>query len=185
MPSDPTPCVASRIDELLLDTVSVAPADATPTQLMQSVSQAAREQLSKRWVRTQAAQRAAKSRRVYYLSMEFLMGRTLGNALAALDLQGDAARAMAAHANRLEDVADTEPDAALGNGGLGRRAACFLDSMATLGLPSFGYGIRYEYGMFAQEIKRGCQVEHPDPWLEDGTAWEFPRAGIEIGRAHV
>ncbi len=170
--------LADRIDDQLLDLVGVTPADAVPTELMQAVSQVAREQLSNRWVETQAANRAAKARRVYYLSMEFLMGRTLGNALAALDLQGDAAQAMAARAHRLEDVADTEPDAALGNGGLGRLAACFLDSMATLGLPSFGYGIRYEYGMFAQEIKRGCQVEHPDPWLEDGTAWEFPRAGI-------
>ena len=170
--------LSSRIDEQLLDRVGVSPAEATSTELMQAVSQAAREQLSKRWVQTQAAQRSAKARRVYYLSMEFLMGRTLGNALAALDLQGEAAQALAARAQRLEDVADTEPDAALGNGGLGRLAACFLDSMATLGLPSFGYGIRYEYGMFAQEIKRGCQVEHPDPWLEDGTAWEFPRAGI-------
>ncbi len=170
--------LAQRIDDQLLDLVGVTPADAVPTELMQAVSQVAREQLSKRWVETQAANRAAKARRVYYLSMEFLMGRTLGNALAALDLQGDAAQAMAARAQRLEDVADTEPDAALGNGGLGRLAACFLDSMATLGLPSFGYGIRYEYGMFAQEIKRGCQVEHPDPWLENGTAWEFPRAGI-------
>jgi len=106
------------------------------------------------------------------------MGRTLGNALAALELQGEAAASMNAHAQRLEDVADQEPDAALGNGGLGRLAACFLDSMATLGLPSFGYGIRYEFGMFAQQIKNGTQIEHPDPWLEDGTAWEFPRAAI-------
>ncbi len=177
-PLPSTRSLAGRIDDQLLDLVGVTPADAVPTELMQAVSQVAREQLSKRWVETQAANRAAKARRVYYLSMEFLMGRTLGNALAALDLQDDAAQAMAARAQRLEDVADTEPDAALGNGGLGRLAACFLDSMATLGLPSFGYGIRYEYGMFAQEIKRGCQVEHPDPWLEDGTAWEFPRAGI-------
>ncbi|MES1161950.1 MAG: glycogen/starch/alpha-glucan phosphorylase, partial [Rhizobacter sp.] len=170
-----SPRVADDLEAQLLDTVGVAPADASPNDLMRAVSQVARRQLSQRWVRTQGEQRADKARRVYYLSMEFLMGRTLGNALAALDLQGDAAAAMAAHAQKLEDVADREPDAALGNGGLGRLAACFLDSMATLGLPSFGYGIRYEYGMFAQEIKNGAQIEHPDPWLEDGTAWEFPR----------
>jgi len=170
--------VAEGIEEQLLDTVGVAPADASPNDLMQAVSQVARRQLSQRWVQTQAAQRADKARRVYYLSMEFLMGRTLGNALAALDLRGDAASAMNVHAQTLEDVADEEPDAALGNGGLGRLAACFLDSMATLGLPSFGYGIRYEYGMFAQEIKNGAQIEHPDPWLADGTAWEFPRAAV-------
>ena len=170
--------VSDAIDQQLLDTVGVAAQDASPIELMQSVSQVARRQLSRRWVKTQAEQRAAKARRVYYLSMEFLMGRTLGNALAALDLRGDAAKAMNAYAQTLEDIADQEPDAALGNGGLGRLAACFLDSMATLGLPSFGYGIRYEYGMFAQEIKAGQQIEHPDPWLEDGTAWEFPRAAL-------
>ncbi|MDP9044665.1 MAG: glycogen/starch/alpha-glucan phosphorylase [Pseudomonadota bacterium] len=170
--------VATGLDEELLDQVGVVPADASANDLMQAISQVARRSLSQRWVRTQAQQTEDKARRVYYLSMEFLMGRTLGNALAALDLRGETAAAMHAHAAHLEDVADQEPDAALGNGGLGRLAACFLDSMATLGLPSFGYGIRYEYGMFAQEIKNGAQVEHPDPWLENGTAWEFPRAAI-------
>ena len=170
--------MAARIEEELLDNVGVEPAGASPAELMLAVSQVARHRLSQRWVETQAAQRAAKARRVYYLSMEFLMGRTLSNALAALELRGEAAEALNAHAQRLEDVADHEPDAALGNGGLGRLAACFLDSMATLGLPSFGYGIRYEYGMFAQEIKQGCQIEHPDPWLENGTPWEFQRPAI-------
>ena len=177
-PSSTVASVADGIEDELLDTVGVAPASATPNDLMQAVSQVARRQLSQRWVKTQADQRAAKARRVYYLSMEFLMGRTLSNALGALDLRSDAAAAMNARAQKLEDVADEEKDAALGNGGLGRLAACFLDSMATLGLPSFGYGIRYEYGMFAQEIKNGAQIEHPDPWLEDGTAWEFPRAAL-------
>ncbi|CAN5810382.1 glycogen phosphorylase [soil metagenome] len=170
--------VQHGIEDHLLKTVGVANASATPTDLMQAVSLVAREQLSQRWVRTQAAQRSDKARRVYYLSMEFLIGRTLSNALAALDLTGAAAEGMKAHAKKLEDVAEREPDAALGNGGLGRLAACFLDSMATLGLPSFGYGIRYEYGMFAQDIASGCQLEYPDPWLADGTPWEFPRAGI-------
>jgi len=170
--------VAIGIDDRLLDQVGVVPSDARPVDLMNAISQMARQQLSQRWVRTQAAQTAGKARRVYYLSMEFLIGRTMGNALAALDLGEATVQAMRAHAHKLEDVADCEPDAALGNGGLGRLAACFLDSMATLGLPSFGYGIRYEYGMFAQEIKQGAQVEHPDPWLEDGTAWEFPRVAV-------
>ena len=166
------------LDEQLLKTVGVAPPAATPSDVMQGVAQVARQQLSERWVQTQAIERAAKARRVYYLSMEFLIGRTLSNALAALDLREPAAAAVALHAQTLEDVAEHEPDAALGNGGLGRLAACFLDSMATLGLPSFGYGIRYEYGMFAQGIQHGRQVEHPDPWLADGTPWEFPRAGV-------
>ena len=167
---------STRLGEHLLKTVGVCPADATPTELMHGVAQVAREELSRRWVETQAADR--KARRVYYLSMEFLIGRTLGNALAALELTEGAAAGLAERAQRLEDVAAHEPDAALGNGGLGRLAACFLDSMATLGLASFGYGIRYEYGMFAQAIEAGCQLETPDPWLADGTPWEFPRSGV-------
>jgi glycogen phosphorylase len=170
--------VTSGIEDHLLKTVGVAPAQATSTDLMHAVAQVAREQLSRRWVATQARERSDQARRVYYLSMEFLIGRTLGNALAALGLNQGAAEGLQHHARKLEDVADREPDAALGNGGLGRLAACFLDSMATLGLPSFGYGIRYEYGMFAQEIQAGCQVEYPDPWLANGTPWEFPRYGV-------
>ncbi|URI08024.1 glycogen/starch/alpha-glucan phosphorylase [Aquincola tertiaricarbonis] len=170
--------LATATERHLLNTVGVAPDQAGAPEVLQAVSQAVREQLSQRWVRTQANDRATKARRVYYLSMEFLIGRTFGNALASLGLQGDAAAAAEKHAKTLEDLAAGEPDAALGNGGLGRLAACFLDSMATLGLPSFGYGIRYEYGMFAQSIQGGRQVEHPDSWLENGTPWEFPRAGI-------
>jgi starch phosphorylase len=178
----PTPLtndtICSGIEEHLLQTVGVDPARASTTDLMQAVAQVAREQLSRRWVATQAHERAAQARRVYYLSMEFLIGRTLSNALAALDLNAGVGQDLKQHAQALEDVAEREPDAALGNGGLGRLAACFLDSMATLGLPSFGYGIRYEYGMFAQEIRDGCQIEYPDPWLANGTPWEFPRAAI-------
>jgi starch phosphorylase len=170
--------VAARIDEHLLRTVGVDPANATAGDLLLAVSQVAREQLAERLVRTRAADRQSQARLVCYFSMEFLMGRTLGNALAALDLGEGAAAGAAAHARHLEELAEREPDAALGNGGLGRLAACFLDSMATLGLPSFGYGIRYEYGMFAQKIQGGRQVERPDPWLAGGTPWEFPRSDI-------
>ncbi len=145
---------------------------------MHAVAQVAREHLSQRWVAGDSADRAAKVRRVNYLSMEFLIGRTLGNALAALDLKGDMGQVARDHAASLEDLVATEPDAALGNGGLGRLAACFLDSMATVELPSFGYGIRYEFGMFKQSIQNGRQVEYPDPWIEDGTPWEFPRSGV-------
>ena len=166
------------VDRQLLHVIGVTPRQASQGEVMRAIAQLAREQLSRRWVATDAADRAAKARRVYYLSMEFLMGRTLGNALAALNLQADAQAAAQRHAASLEDIAHHEPDAALGNGGLGRLAACFLDSMATLGLPSFGYGIRYEYGMFEQSIAGGRQIEHPDPWLEDGTPWEFPRADL-------
>ncbi|HEX7383170.1 MAG TPA: glycogen/starch/alpha-glucan phosphorylase [Burkholderiaceae bacterium] len=172
------PSAAMPLDDQLLNTVGVAPAAASAADLMHAVAQMARRRLAARWVRTQAAEHDARARRIYYLSMEFLIGRTLTNALAALGLAGEAGAALAEHAATLEDVAAEEPDAALGNGGLGRLAACYLDSMATLGLPSFGYGIRYEYGMFAQEIHAGRQVEYPDPWLANGTPWEFPRAGI-------
>ena len=177
LPNAPT-SLAGAINEQLLQTIAVDAQHASPTELMQAVAQVARAQLSRRWVETQAREREARSRRVYYLSMEFLIGRSLSNALAALDLHHPAVEGLRQFARTMEEVADCEPDAALGNGGLGRLAACFLDSMATLGLPSFGYGIRYEYGMFAQEIQDGRQMEYPDPWLQDGTPWEFPRASI-------
>lgn len=166
------------IDDILLHQVGVHPRRATDTQLMQATSLLARSQLSERWVNTQAHEHEAKARRVVYLSMEFLMGRTLGNALASLDLTDAARQRLHSHARSLEDIAGTEPDAALGNGGLGRLAACFLDSMATLELPSWGYGIRYEYGMFAQDIIAGKQVEYPDPWLVDPSPWEFARSEV-------
>ena len=169
---------SEHINDQLRHTIGVDPQRASAGELMQAVSHVARAQLSERWVATQAQERDLKARRVVYLSMEFLMGRTLSNALAALNLTEGAAAGLLKHAQRLEDVADHEADAALGNGGLGRLAACFLDSMATLKLPSWGYGIRYEYGMFAQEISDGVQVEYPDPWLVDGTPWEFPRVDI-------
>jgi starch phosphorylase len=174
----PASTADAAIERHLLHTVAAAPGQATPTEIMHAVAQVAREHLSQRWVAGDSADRAAKARRVYYLSMEFLIGRTLSNALAALDLKGEMGKAAAAQASTLEDLAATEPDAALGNGGLGRLAACFLDSMATQELPSFGYGIRYEFGMFKQAIQDGRQVEGPDAWLEDGTPWEFPRFNV-------
>ncbi len=169
---------AAAVDSHLLSTVGAEPGTASPNEVMLAVAQVAREQLSQRWVAGQTGDSAAKARRVYYLSMEFLIGRTLSNALAALDIKGEMGTAARAHASTLEDLAANEVDAALGNGGLGRLAACFLDSMATLELPSFGYGIRYEFGMFKQVIQGGRQLEYPDPWLEDGTPWEFPRGGV-------
>ena len=172
------PGISDQIDAHLLHTIGVEPDRASVGNLMQAVAQVARAQLSERWVQTQIRERESKARRVVYLSMEFLMGRTLSNALDALGLTTAAATGLQQHAQQLEDIASVELDAALGNGGLGRLAACFLDSMATLGLPSIGYGIRYEYGMFAQEVQGGCQVEYPDSWLKDGTPWEFPRLDI-------
>ncbi len=140
-----------------------------------AVASAVRDRLVERWMETTQRWRAADAKRVYYLSMEFLIGRTLSNALHALNLYDELAAAVAGLGVDLEEIRQHEPDAALGNGGLGRLAACFLDSMATLGLPSFGYGIRYDYGMFAQHVLNGYQVEQPDDWLKFGNPWEFPR----------
>jgi starch phosphorylase len=168
----------AEVDERLLHAVAAEPATANTKEIYKALAIAAREQLASRWVNTQVEDRRKKTRRIYYMSMEFLIGRTLDNALSALGLHEKAAAAFAdAGGPSLTEVIECEPDAALGNGGLGRLAACFLDSMATLELPSWGYGMRYEYGMFAQSIVNGGQVEHPDSWLVDGTPWEFPRPG--------
>lgn len=171
----------AEIDNKLLDSVAAEPITANTKELYKALSMVARDQLARRWVQTQVDDRKNKSRRIYYMSMEFLIGRTLNNALSALDLRDKADAAFStAGGPSLTDVIECEPDAALGNGGLGRLAACFLDSMATLELPSWGYGMRYEYGMFAQSIINGAQVEHPDSWLVDGTPWEFPRPGTHF-----
>ncbi len=171
----------AEVDKELLHSVAAEPLTANTKELYKALSLVARDQLAQRWVHTQVADRKKKTRRIYYMSMEFLIGRSLNNALSALDLREKADAAFsAAGGPSLTDVIECEPDAALGNGGLGRLAACFLDSMATLELPSWGYGMRYEYGMFAQSIINGGQVEHPDSWLVDGTPWEFPRPGTHF-----
>ena len=168
----------AEIDKKLLHAVAAEPVTANTKEIYKALAIVAREQLASRWVKTQVDDRKNKTRRVYYMSMEFLIGRTLDNAISALGLRENAAAAFSnAGGPSLSEVIECEPDAALGNGGLGRLAACFLDSMATLELPSWGYGMRYEYGMFAQSIINGGQVEHPDSWLVDGTPWEFPRPG--------
>jgi glycogen phosphorylase len=148
----------------------------TPEALLWAAAHASRSLLAERWVKTQAQDSADRNaRRVHYLSMEFLMGRALGNAVAALGLDDALREACKKAGTALPDVIEREADAALGNGGLGRLAACFLDSFATLGLPSFGYGVRYQYGMFAQAIAGGRQVEGPDDWLKRGNPWEIHR----------
>jgi starch phosphorylase len=151
---------------------------------LSAVAASTRTLLAERWAATQAADACRQgTRRVHYLSMEFLMGRALDNALDALGLRDEVGVALGAGAPALAAVLGHEPDAALGNGGLGRLAACFLDAFATLGLPSFGYGLRYEHGMFAQAIQDGRQLELPDPWLDHGNPWELVRAELryEVG----
>eukprot|EP00892_Ulva_mutabilis_P012207 jgi/Ulvmu1/9359/UM050_0111.1 len=137
-----------------------------------------RDRLIEVWNDTQTFFREANPKRVYYLSMEFLMGRSLTNALYNLDVQGAYNEAISELGYDLEKLATQERDAALGNGGLGRLAACFLDSMATQNLPAWGYGIRYQYGMFRQSIKDGFQHEQPDYWLMFGNPWEIERLNV-------
>ncbi|NOT68485.1 MAG: glycogen/starch/alpha-glucan phosphorylase [Methylophilaceae bacterium] len=143
-------------------------------------SMAWRDRLVERWKHTQAAYDQLDTKRTYYLSLEFLMGRTLSNAMLNLDMDSTAAEALKKIGLILEEIIDQEYDAGLGNGGLGRLAACFLDSCATLQLPVMGYGIRYEYGMFRQKIEDGYQLEEPDHWLRNGNPWEIERQELAI-----
>lgn len=140
-----------------------------------SLALTVRDRLIERWGRTQDAYYANDAKRVYYMSLEFLMGRALVNSLINLGIDDETAKAVRELGYDLEELADAEWDAGLGNGGLGRLAACFLDSLATLELPAYGYGIRYEYGLFHQRIVNGHQVEVPDAWLRYGNPWEIPR----------
>ncbi|MES9840623.1 MAG: glycogen/starch/alpha-glucan phosphorylase [Candidatus Thiodiazotropha endolucinida] len=136
---------------------------------------AVRDRLIERWKRTRSTYENDDCKRTFYLSLEFLMGRTLSNAILNLDVSEEVNRAFIDLGINLDDIRGSEPDAGLGNGGLGRLAACFLDSCATLELPVRGYGLRYEYGMFRQHIANGYQIEDPDHWLRDGNPWELER----------
>ena len=140
-----------------------------------ALANALRDRLMERWKRTRQAHDAADCRRTYYLSLEFLMGRALCNAMLNLGVGNAAEQGLFDMGLILEEISSSEPDAGLGNGGLGRLAACFLDSCATLQLPVKGYGLRYEYGMFRQLIENGHQLEEPDHWLRDGNPWELER----------
>ncbi len=148
--------------------------------IYQALALAVRDRLMERWNRTNIARERSDSRQVCYFSLEFLMGRLMRNALLSLDIDKAAAEALGRLGLELEDAYNREHDAGLGNGGLGRLAACFLDSCATLKLPVTGYGIRYRYGMFHQRIENGYQVEDPDPWLREGFPWEIER--IELAQ---
>jgi starch phosphorylase len=141
----------------------------------QALALAIRDLMVDKWIDTQIAYEEINPKTIYYLSLEYLIGRTLGNSMINLEVFDVAKEAMAELGFDLEDIREEEEDAGLGNGGLGRLAACFLDSMATLELPAFGYGIRYEYGIFKQIIDNGCQVEEPDNWLRKGNPWEIMR----------
>ncbi|HEY9148943.1 MAG TPA: glycogen/starch/alpha-glucan family phosphorylase, partial [Gammaproteobacteria bacterium] len=151
---------------------------ATERDWFRAVAYMVRDRLTERWMETMRSYYRNDTKRVYYLSMEFLIGRTLLNSILNLGFYDEAKQVLQELGMDIEEVADLEFDAALGNGGLGRLAACFLDSLATLRLPGYGYGIRYEYGMFRQAIEKGAQVEHPDNWLRYGNPWEFARPEV-------
>ncbi|MCW5587510.1 MAG: glycogen/starch/alpha-glucan phosphorylase [Chromatiales bacterium] len=143
--------------------------------LYEALTYTVRDRIMSDWRNTWCKHRRDGVRRAHYLSLEFLIGRSLGNHLLNLELEEPVNTALQDFAISLEEIRDTEPDAGLGNGGLGRLAACFLDSCATLGLPVTGYGLRYHFGMFHQHIENGYQVEDPDQWMRDGHPWEVER----------
>ena len=150
--------------------------EATQQQVFQAVSYAIKDTIIDQWIATHKEYEKQNAKTVYYLSMEFLMGRALGNNLIYLTCYNKVKEALDELGFDLNVIEDQEPDAALGNGGLGRLAACFLDSLATLGYPAYGCGIRYRYGMFRQEIQDGYQIEKPDDWLADGNPFEVRRS---------
>ena len=159
----------------LIFLIGRSPKEASQRDWLNATLHAVRDLVTEGWITTARQSRAEETRRVYYLSMEFLIGRTLSNAMIAEGVYDVAEKALAELNVDLEEIIEKEVDPGLGNGGLGRLAACFMDSLATLAIPAMGYGIRYEYGMFRQKIENGQQVERPDDWLEKGAPWEFMR----------
>ena len=149
--------------------------EATPQQIFQAVSYAIKDAVVDHWMTSQKEYEKQDPKMVYYLSMEFLMGRALGNNIINLQAYKPVKDALDELGVDLNVIEDQEPDPALGNGGLGRLAACFLDSLATLGYSAYGCGIRYRYGMFKQQIRDGYQIEVPDNWLENGNPFELRR----------
>ena len=156
--------------------------EATPQQIFQAVAYTVKDDIIDQWITTHKEYEKRDVKTLYYLSMEFLMGRALGNNMINLREYKEIAEALDEMGFDLNAIEDQEPDAALGNGGLGRLAACFLDSLATLGYPAYGCGIRYRYGMFKQKIEDGYQVEVPDNWLENGNPFEIrrPEYAVEV-----
>ncbi|MET0027773.1 MAG: glycogen/starch/alpha-glucan phosphorylase [Candidatus Thiodiazotropha sp.] len=162
----------------LVYTIGKDPFTATDHDWMMAFSYVVRDRLIERWMETQRSYYKHDAKRVYYLSMEFLIGRSLINSLLNMEIEDASTEALHKLGIELERLRNLEHDAALGNGGLGRLAACFLDSMASLNIPGYGYGIRFEYGMFRQMIENGQQVEKPENWLVHQNPWEFARPEV-------
>src|SRR5262245_52988456 len=164
-------------DRYLLSEHLLDPATARPRQRFEAIARFARDLIAHRWVKTRETRERANPKRVYYLSMEFLIGRTLQNNIMNMAAEPLTERALSAQGWTLDEIFDQEPDAGLGNGGLGRLAACFLESLATLQYSAMGYGLRYEYGIFRQAFRDGYQLEQPDNWLRRPDPWEIVRPG--------
>src|SRR5262249_25000005 len=158
---------------LIFDHIKLAAAG--PRQQFEAFARSVRDILSQRWVLTDNTYERENPKLVYYLSMEFLIGRSLANNVMNLSLDPLARQAVKQKSLDWLGLLEQEPDAGLGNGGLGRLAACFIESLATMQIPAMGYGLRYEYGIFRQAIDNGFQVEHPDPWLAQPDPWEVAR----------
>ena len=171
----------ARIVGKLTYAVARTTAQAKLSDWYMATALAVRDEIVDHWFASNVRGVESGAKRVYYLSLEFLIGRLLFDALGNLDLTEPVRQALAQEGVDLEDLRNEEPDAALGNGGLGRLAACFMESMATLAIPAFGYGIRYEHGLFRQVIEHGVQQELPEDWLQFGNPWEFERPEIAYG----
>ena len=167
--------LAERLIDTLLHRIGKDERAAKPYDWLAAAILTVRDQVIDKWMESTRAMHAAGAKRVYYLSLEFLIGRLLRDALSNLGLIGEMQEALRSFGVDLAEVEELEPDAALGNGGLGRLAACFMESLASLDLPACGYGIRYVNGMFRQRIKDGWQLEYPETWLAHGNPWEFER----------
>lgn len=177
-PGQDADSVRQSVSNRLLYLMGKDPITATARDWFHATAYTVRDRLIQRWMDTMRSYYRSDTKRVYYLSMEFLTGRLLSNSLLNLGLYDQYRDVLSSMELDLDDLREFEPDAALGNGGLGRLAACLLDSMATLSLPGYGYGIRYQFGMFRQSIEHGAQVEHPDTWLQNGNPWEFDRPEV-------
>ena len=171
---------ASWPDHYLLTNQLLDPTLARPRQKFEAIARFVRDLLAHRWIKTRQTRERENPKRIYYLSMEFLIGRTLNNNILNLLVEPLMQTTLQEYGIDWRQLAELEPDAGLGNGGLGRLAACFIDSLATLGLSAVGYGLRYEYGIFKQTVKNGWQAEQPDNWLRNPDPWEVPRPGKTI-----
>jgi starch phosphorylase len=176
-PAAPPPLrpFAERLVDTLLHRIGKDEHAAKPHDWLEATILTLRDQIIDRWMQSTRAMHASGAKRVYYLSLEFLIGRLLRDALSNLEMSEEAQAALSVYGVDLAKIEELEPDAALGNGGLGRLAACFMDSLASLDLPACGYGLRYVNGMFRQRIKDGWQLEYPETWLAHGNPWEFER----------